>query len=247
MTVAVKVDRLVKVYKGGTRALDGISFEVEEREIFGLIGPNGAGKTTTLRIAATLLQPTSGTVTVFGVDVTEDPGKVREMIGYLPEDAGAYRNLTGYEFLRFVASFRAKSKPELEDMLSRAEKISALGESLGKRVKTYSKGMLRRLLVAASLMHTPRLAILDEPTTGLDVVNAVRIRDIIRSYARREGVTVLLSSHNMLEVEYLCDRVAIIHRGRIVAMGAPEDLKNRHGAPNLEKVFVEVTGGGAFS
>ena len=245
--VAVKAEGLVKVYSKDVRALDGVSFEIEEGEIFGLIGPNGAGKTTTLRIIATLLTPTEGRAEVFGYDVVEESDKVRELIGYLPEEAGAYKNLSGWEFLQFIAKFRAKNRPEYEDMLERARKISALGDRLNDRVKAYSKGMLRRLLVAAAIMHIPRLAILDEPTSGLDVVNAVRIRDIIRSFAEKEGVTVLLSSHNMLEVEYLCDRVAIIHKGRIVAAGPPQELKEKYGALNLEEVFVEVAGSGAFS
>ena len=124
--VAVKAEGLVKVYSKDVRALDGVSFEIEEGEIFGLIGPNGAGKTTTLRIIATLLTPTEGRAEVFGYDVVEESDKVRELIGYLPEEAGAYKNLSGWEFLQFIAKFRAKNRPEYEDMLERARKISAL-------------------------------------------------------------------------------------------------------------------------
>ncbi len=240
---AIVVEDLVKVYPGGTRGVDGVSFTVKPGEVFGLIGPNGAGKTTTLRIIATILQPTSGRVQVFGYDVVSDASKVREVISYLPEDAGAYKYLTGYEFLEFIARFYASSDRELEDMLREGVRLSGLGERLRDKIKSYSKGMLRRLLVAKTLMVKPKLAILDEPTSGLDVVNAVRVRNAIRSYAREKGVTILLSSHNMLEVEYLCDRIAIIHKGKIIASGEPKKLVEEHGVSNLEEVFVKLVGG----
>ena len=232
---------LVKVF-GNIRALDGLSFRVEKGEIYGLIGPNGAGKTTALRIIATLLLPTSGRVEVFGLNVVEEAEEVRKIISYLPEEAGAYKNLSGIEYLRFMASFSAKDKSEAEAMVRDAIEISGLGERLNDRIKTYSKGMKRRLLVARALMIKPKLAILDEPTSGLDVVHSFHVRNIIKRYVKEFGVTVLLSSHNMLEVEYLCDRVALIHKGKIVAEGKPEELKAEHKAENLEEVFVKVTG-----
>ncbi len=232
---------LVKVF-GNIRALDGLSFRVERGEIYGLIGPNGAGKTTALRIIATLLLPTSGRVEVFGLNVVEEAEEVRKIISYLPEEAGAYKNLSGIEYLRFMASFSAKDKSEAEAMVRDAIEISGLGERLHDRIKTYSKGMKRRLLVARALMIKPKLAILDEPTSGLDVVHSFHVRNIIKRYVEEFGVTVLLSSHNMLEVEYLCDRVALIHKGKIVAEGKPEELKAEHKAENLEEVFVKVTG-----
>ena len=239
--VAVEVNDLIKVF-GKIRALDGLSFKVEEGEIYGLIGPNGAGKTTALRIIATLLLPTSGRVEVFGLNVVEEAEGVRKIISYLPEEAGAYKNLSGIEYLRFMASFSAKDKSEAEAMVKDAIEISGLGERLNDRIKTYSKGMKRRLLVARALMIKPKLAILDEPTSGLDVVHSFHVRNVIKRYVEEFGVTVLLSSHNMLEVEYLCDRVALIHKGKIVAEGKPEELKAEYKAENLEEVFVKVTG-----
>jgi len=238
---AVEVNDLVKVF-GNIRALDGLSFRVEKGEIYGLIGPNGAGKTTALRIIATLLLPTSGRVEVFGLNVVEKAEEVRKIISYLPEEAGAYKNLSGIEYLRFMASFSAKDKSEAEAMVRDAIEISGLDERLHDRIKTYSKGMKRRLLLARALMIKPKLAILDEPTSGLDVVHSFHVRNIIKRYVEEFGVTVLLSSHNMLEVEYLCDRVALIHKGKIVAEGKPEELKAEHKAENLEEVFVKVTG-----
>ena len=238
---AIEARDLVKSF-GNVLALNGCSFTVGEAEIFGLIGPNAAGKTTTLRIVGTLIKPTSGSVEVFDIDVVGDPDKVREMISYLPEEAGAYQNLSGYEYLRFMAGFYASGDREAEEMIGEAEKIFGLGERLKDRVKGYSKGMKRRLLLARALMVRPSLAILDEPTAGLDVVHAYHVRQMIKDYVEKRGVTVLLSSHNMLEVEFLCDRVALIDEGVIVADGRPKELKQRYGAENLEQVFMEATG-----
>ncbi|RLE74730.1 MAG: multidrug ABC transporter ATP-binding protein [Thermoprotei archaeon] len=235
--LAVEVRDLVKLY-GSVRALDGISFEVGRGEIFGLVGPNGAGKTTTLRIVATLIKPTSGVVRVFGHDVVREADEVRRLISYLPEEAGAYRLLTGREYLEFMAKVYRAPPSVVEEGI----RISGLGDAIDKQVRTYSRGMKRRLLVARTLMVRPRLAILDEPTSGLDVAHAMYVRNVIKEYSREHGVTVLLSSHNMLEIEYLCDRVALIDRGRIVEVGVPRELMERYGAENLEEVFLKVVG-----
>ncbi|ABN69282.1 ABC transporter related [Staphylothermus marinus F1] len=238
----VVVEDLEKIYSGKTHALKGISFKIYPGEIFGLIGPNGAGKTTTLRIIATILSPTRGDALVDGYSVSKNPGEVRKRISYLPEEAGAYKYLKGYEFLEFIAGFFAKNREERDNMVKEAVKISGLGNKIHDKIKTYSKGMLRRLLIAKTLMIKPKLAILDEPTSGLDVINAMRVRKIIKNYSREYGVTVLLSSHNMLEVEFLCDRVAIIHEGRIIAKGSPVELKTKYEALNLEEVFMKIIG-----
>ena len=241
MSVAVEARNLVKDF-GNVKALDGLDFTINEGEIFGLIGLNGAGKTTTLRITSTLLLPTSGTITIFGKDVVNDAAEVRNIITYLPEEAGAYKNLSGIEYLKFMASFRTKDKTEINRLVAVATEISGLGERLKDKVKGYSKGMKRRLLVARALMTKPKLAILDEPNSGLDVLHSVHVRTIIKRYAKEHGVTVLLSSHNMLEVEYLCDRVALVNKGKVVAQGSPAELKEKYGAINLEEVFGEVVG-----
>lgn len=242
MLEAVSVENLVKVYSRKIRALDGISFSVEEGEIFGLIGPNGAGKTTTLRIISTLLKPTSGKVAVYGIDVVRKPMEVKKIISYLPEESGAYKNLKGREFVKFIARLNTNDPLEEKRMIETAEEISQLGDRLDNKISTYSKGMLRRLLLAVTLMRRPKLAILDEPTSGLDVINANRVRHVIRNYVRESGATALVSSHNMLEVEYLCDRVAIIHKGKIMAQGGPQELKSMYNASNLEEVFLKVIG-----
>lgn len=223
---------------GKVRAVDGVSFEVREGEIFGLIGPNGAGKTTTLRIISTLLEISSGSVEVYGLDVEESPNQVRKTMSYLPEEAGAYENLTGRDYLEFMASFFGGEEANGE-IVEKGIEIAKLGDRIDDKVDTYSKGMTRRLLVGRALMMEPRLAILDEPTSGLDVTNSQEIREIIKDHAAG-GTTVLLSSHNMFEVEYLCGRIAMMNEGRIVEDGRPRDLKEKYGSDNLEDVFTRV-------
>ena len=236
---AVEVSGLKKIY-GKTDALAGLSFGIEQGEVFGLIGPNGSGKTTTLRILSTLIKPTAGSAKVFEVDVLADPGKVRHIIGYLPEEAGVYANLTGNDYLRFVGNLYANSSEEVENMVSQAREISGLGDRLSDKAGEYSQGMRRRLLIARVMMLKPKLAILDEPTSGLDVVHSTHIRGLIRKYVKELGVTVLLSSHNMLEVDYLCDRIALVNQGRMVASGTPAEIKEEQQAPNLEEAFMKV-------
>ena len=238
---AVLVEGLTKVYPGGSIGVNGLSFRVSDGEIYCLIGPNGSGKTTTLRIISTILKPTDGTVEVYGVNVTENPLEARKRISYLPEEAGGYEDLTGREFLEFFIGLRLEGE-EAKEALKEAYRISGLGDALSRRVKTYSKGMRRLLSVSAVLSVKPRLAILDEPTAGLDVERSLDVRNVIKEYNESHGITMLLSSHNMLEVEYLCDRVGIIYRGRMVAEGGVEELKSLHGARNLEEVFIRVAG-----
>lgn len=233
-TVIVK--NLVKNY-GSTQAVKGISFTVNEGEIFGLIGPNGAGKTTALRVISTLLQINNGSVTILGFDIQKQPEEIRKLISYLPEDAGAYKNLTGRAYLRFIANFF--NTKHTEQMINTGIEIADLGERIDDKVDTYSKGMKRRLLVGRALMINPKLAILDEPTSGLDVINAQEIRKIVKTTAK-QGTSILLSSHNMLEVEYLCDRIALIAEGKIIQEGKPNDLMKKYQANNIEEVFVKV-------
>jgi ABC-2 type transport system ATP-binding protein len=224
-----------KIYRGGVEALKGVDLEVREGTVTGLVGPNGAGKSTFLRVAATLLTPTEGIVIVYGKDVRKRADDIRRVISYLPEEAGTYGYLTGREYLRFFASFCE----DPEEAFKRGLEIASLGDAINRKTKEYSKGMRRRLLIARTLMGRPRLAIMDEPTSGLDVLQALAVRDIIRRSVE-EGSAVLLSSHNMLEVEHLCDHVYLIHEGRIVESGSPSELKERYGARSMEEVFREV-------
>jgi len=233
---AIEVKNLVKNF-GSFQAIKDISFSINEGEIFGLIGPNGAGKTTALRIVSTLLTITNGSVTILGFDLGKQSGDIRKIISYLPEEAGAYKNLTGRGYLQFIANFF--DSKQHRQMVEKGIQITDLGSRIDDRVDTYSKGMMRRLLVGRALMTNPRVAILDEPTSGLDVINAQEIRKLIKDTAKN-GTTVLLSSHNMLEVEYLCDRIALISEGKIVEEGKPRALMEKYKARNIEEVFIEV-------
>lgn len=233
----IEVKELIKKY-GDVAAVDKISFQVKKGEIFGLIGPNGAGKTTTLRVLSTLLKISEGEVLIDGCDLDKEAAEIRKKISYLPEDAGAYKNLTGREYLRFIAEF-FDGKVLASKMVKKGVDIADLDEKIDDKIDTYSKGMKRRLLVGRTFMIGPKLAILDEPTSGLDVINAREIRQLIKEYAGA-GTTILLSSHNMLEVDFLCERISLIDDGKIVESGTPAGLKDKYNAENIEEVFTKV-------
>jgi ABC-2 type transport system ATP-binding protein len=236
-SVVVEVKDLVKDYDG-FRALNKVSFNVYEGDIFGLIGPNGAGKTTLFRILATLLIPTSGTATIYGYDVVKDSNEVRKLITYLPEDAGVYRNITAYEYLRLIAKAYYTSSSDVEECVELGVKLLGLGDRIYDKMKTYSKGMRRRVQVVRALMIRPKVAILDEPTVGLDVIYSKGIRDLIKEFSKTYGTTVLISSHNMFEVEGLCSRVALISNGKLIVEGFTEELISKYGVKNLEELFI---------
>ena len=240
-SIIVEARGLVKRF-GGFEALRGVSFRVFEGEVFGLVGPNGAGKTTTLRIVAGIYEPDGGDALVLGRRPWEMDAGERKALAYLPEEAQPYRNLTGEEFLRLYATIYGVS--DVDAYVREAGEISGLGGKLREKTGGYSKGMKRRLLVAAVLAVKPRLAILDEPTSGLDPLYSVGLRELILEYNRRYGVTVLLSSHNMLEVEYLSDRIALISDGVTVFEGKSDDALKAAKASNLEEAFIKLVRGG---
>ena len=237
MSVLLEVKNVKKFY-GKKEAVRGISFEVGEGEIFALIGPNGAGKTTTLRMISTLIEINEGQITLGGTDVKKSPAKVREMLTYLPDEAGAYKNMTGITYLKFMAELCTNSAAERKKSVDYAVSVcSSLGDAINDKIKTYSKGMMRKLLIARAVMTRPKLAILDEPTSGLDIINGLEVRNFIKSLTET-GMSVLLSSHNMLEIDYVSDRVGVIDKGLLYAVGAPDELKEKYQAQNLEEVFV---------
>ena len=239
MTPALHISKLHKNY-GKFEAVKGISFDVAPGEIFALIGPNGAGKSTTLRTVATLLSPSGGVIEVGGHDVRSDAAAVRAIISYLPEEAGAYKNLSGIAYLRFMAELYSDKKEEQLEYVERAKRISGLGARLNDKIGSYSKGMTRKVLLARAVMTHPVLTILDEPTSGLDIINAREIRASVRELTKT-GTAVLLSSHNMLEIELLSDRVGIIDKGILHETGTAAELKKKYGAANLEDVFIKAT------
>ncbi len=221
-------------------AADNVSFEISQGEIFALIGPNGAGKTTTIRMISTLLTPTAGDAIVAGRSIVKEPAKVRECITYLPDEAGAYKTMTGIKYLRFMAGLFISDLDELNKCVDRAKEICGLGDRLNDKIGSYSRGMIRKLLLSRAVMTKPKLAILDEPTSGLDVLNAIEIRKTIKKLAQEDGISFLLSSHNMLEIEFVSDRVGIISNGHLMVTGRTDELKERYGAANLEEVFERV-------
>lgn len=237
-----KVLLIKNFYKsyGLNTVVSAVNFSIGTNEIFALIGPNGAGKSTTLKTIATILSFDHGLIKVCGVDLKKNPELVREQISYLPEEAGAYKNLSGLGYLNFMASLYAKNSLQKKKYLDFAKDICGLNEKLKNKISTYSKGMTRKLLISRAIMTRPKLAILDEPTSGLDVVNAMEVRNIIKNL-KSEGMSVLLSSHNMLEIEYLADRVAIIDKGKIIESGTVFDIKKDNNAKNLEEVFVKLS------
>jgi ABC-2 type transport system ATP-binding protein len=237
----LEVNGLSKKYpKKDVFAADNVSFNVGEGEIFALIGPNGAGKTTTIRMLATLILPTAGDAVMDGFSLTKSPNEIRRRITYLPDEAGAYKTLTGIGYLEFMAGRFAKSREEVEAFVRRGAAISGLNEKRRDKIGGYSRGMIRKLLIARAVMNEPKLAIMDEATSGLDVINALEIRKMIKGLAAERGVSFLLSSHNMLEIEYLADRVGLITNGKITVQGTIPELKAEYSSNNLEEVFVKA-------
>ena len=239
MAKVLEVKELSKQYSK-VLAADKVSFDIEEGEIFALIGPNGAGKTTTIRMISTLITPTSGDAVVAGNSVVKNPDKVRECITYLPDEAGAYKNMTGLKYLQFMAGLFDTDLDKINACVDKAKEICGLGDRLNDKIGSYSRGMTRKLLLARAVMTKPKLAILDEPTSGLDVLNAIEIRKTIKRLAKEEKIAFLLSSHNMLEIEFVSDRVGIISKGHLMVTGRSDELKERYNAANLEEVFERV-------
>lgn len=240
MAKVLEVKELSKQYKKGVYAANKVSFDIEEGEIFALIGPNGAGKTTTIRMISTLLQATEGDAVVAGHSILTDPKGVRECITYLPDEAGAYKTMTGKQYLEFMAGIFASDKNTAKQYVQNATEMCGLGDRLSDKIGSYSRGMIRKLLLSRAVMSRPKLAILDEPTSGLDIINALEIRRMIKELAAKYGMSFLLSSHNMLEIEFVSDRVGIIAKGRLLELGRPNELKIKHNVGNLEEVFERV-------
>lgn len=235
----LEVKNLCKQYTK-TLAVNDVSFSIDEGEIFALIGSNGAGKTTTIRMISTLIKPTSGDAVVNGHSILTAPDKVRESITYLPDEAGAYKSMTGRAYLKFMAGMFAENKAQIEEFVERAVDMCGLGERLDEKIGSYSRGMIRKLLLSRAVMTRPKLAILDEATSGLDVINALEIRKMIKKLSKEENMSFLLSSHNMLEIEFVSDRVGIIVGGKLMEIGKTDELKKKYECENLEEVFERV-------
>lgn len=237
--VMVAAQELTKVFpsrKGEVRAVDGITFSCERGEIFGLLGPNGAGKTTTLRMLSTILTPTSGSAAVAGFDVRTQPDEVRKNIGFLATETGLYDRFTARETLRFFGRINRLSDQEIDERSNELFAMLELTPLADRRVGTFSTGERQKLSLARALIHDPPVLILDEPTFGLDVMAARAVVDAIRML-KEQGRTIILSTHIMRIAEKLCDRIGILYRGRLHALGTLTELKARFAAPDLEEVF----------
>ncbi|MCD4768401.1 MAG: ATP-binding cassette domain-containing protein [Methanosarcinales archaeon] len=232
---AIEVDNLTKLFDDFT-AVDHLDFEVKNGEIFGFLGPNGAGKTTTVRMLTGIIKPDLGQVSIMGLDIRQDPIKAKQIMGVVPELSNAYTELTAWNNLQFMAELYGVPK---KDGRQRAEELLGkfdLYERKDHKVRTFSKGMKQKLIIAMSLMNDPEILFLDEPTSGLDVMSARLIKDMLLEL-NKEGKTIFLTTHYMEEANQLCSRVAIINHGKIAAIDAPEKLKMRIGG--LE--WVEVS------
>jgi ABC-2 type transport system ATP-binding protein len=221
---AIKVNDLRKKY-GRINSLDGISFEVFPNEIFGFLGPNGAGKTTTIKCITTLTKPTGGSIQVFGIDAISDPDRVRQNIGYVPQSLSLVGELSGYENLLMYSKLYGVPKEQRNGNIYRILELLDISEKADYQVRNYSGGMMRRLEIGTALVHNPPLIILDEPTIGLDPQGRRMVWEILRRLVCKLGTTIFMTTHDMLEADQLCDRLAIINNSKIAVIDTPTNLK----------------------
>ena len=240
----IRLTNLTKRY-GKFTAVDGIELDVPKGELFGFLGPNGAGKTTTLRMIAGILQPTSGTVTIGGHDVATAPVAAKQLLGFIPDRPYVYEKLTGAEFLRFVAGLYRQGGDEIERRMDELLELFELTGWKDQLVEKYSHGMRQKLIISSALIHRPEVIVVDEPMVGLDPKGQSFLKDLFRRFVDRGG-TVLMSTHTLEVAQAVCDRIAIIHRGKIAAVGTMAELQEQttsHGM-SLEQVFLKLTGTG---
>ncbi len=242
----IEADNLQKYFtdpktKNIVRAVDGVSFCAKPGEIFGLLGANGAGKSTTIRMLATILEPTGGSGTVNGYDIRTDSAKVRASIGYLTGTAALYERLTAREMLVYFGELFNMEPARLQRRIEDLTEILEMHEFLDRRCDKLSTGQRQRTSIARSILHDPPVLFFDEPTSGLDIMAARTVVRYIRR-ARQEGKTILFSTHIMSEVEAMCDRVAVVHGGKLVALGTLAELRDRTGGTTFEQVFLRLIG-----
>ena len=228
---------------GAQTAVDGLTLEVPAGQIVGLLGPNGAGKTTTLKMLTGLLKPDSGTASIAGFDIVKQPIEAKRVFGFVPDSGAVYESLSGLEYLVMVASLYGIAEGEARERIGRFTEFFELGMDTlkGKMLGAYSKGMRRKVVITAALLHNPQVVFLDEPLEGLDANASVGFKALLETLAR-EGKTIIYSSHILDVVERVCHRVAIINNGKLMVDGAPEALLQEHQAPTLESLFTRLTG-----
>lgn len=234
----IKVEHLTKKY-GEVLALDDLSFEIEEGQVYGFLGPNGAGKSTTMNIMTGCLSATAGSVTIGGHDVFEEPDAAKRLVGYLPEQPPLYMNETPLEYLRFVGEAKGLRGAELAAQIEEVAEQAGTSDVMSRRIGDLSKGYRQRVGIAQALLGEPRVIILDEPTVGLDPIQIIEIRDLIRSLGQSH--TVILSSHILSEVQAICDKILIIAHGRLVAFDTPAKLEERLAATGELSLTTDVS------
>jgi ABC-2 type transport system ATP-binding protein len=237
---AIEIINLTKRF-GDITAVDDLNLEIGWGELFGILGPNGAGKSTAVNVLSTLLEPTGGSATLDGHDVVFDPEAVRKIIGVCPQEPAFYPHLTGRENIELIGEMHLVPKDVLKNRIdSMVEKIG-MEDHINRRAKEYSGGMVRRVSMLMALVSNPKIALLDEPTVAMDPKSRRAVWDFIREL-KGNGVSIILTTHYMEEAEELCDRVAIIDEGKLIELGSPEELMERHQAKHLEEVFLKLTG-----
>jgi len=239
----IELTNLTKRY-GRFTAVDGINLTIPKGELYGLLGPNGAGKTTTMRMIAGILQPTSGTVKISGIDIQKDPLVAKSRLGFIPDRPFVYDKLTGVEFLRFVAGLYGQGGAEIEDQIDELLELFELAPWKHELTESYSHGMRQKLIISSALVHRPEVIVVDEPMIGLDPKSARLLKDMLREFVTGGG-TVLMSTHTLEIAEAMCDRIAIVQAGKVAASGTMEDLRlqTSSGDVSLEELFLKLTGG----
>ncbi|HZG79617.1 MAG TPA: ATP-binding cassette domain-containing protein [Brevibacillus sp.] len=238
----IEVQQVTKQF-GAFTALENVSFRVEAGEVYGLLGENGAGKTTMMRMMATILRPTSGNIEVAGYSVIKEPNEVRRRIGILfGGDVGLYSRLTARENIAYFGSMYGMDRTAIEQRIKRLSQMLEMDSFLDRRVGPFSRGMKQKVAIARTLVHDPQVILLDEPTTGLDVTAATMFRQMIGTL-QAEGKTILFSSHNMGEIDKLCKRIALIHKGRLQYAGTLQKLREQYGMQDLDDLFMTVVEG----
>jgi ABC-2 type transport system ATP-binding protein len=239
----IRLVQLTKRY-GRFTAVDGIDLVVPSGELFGFLGPNGAGKTTTFRMIAGILQPTSGTVEIGGIDIIRRPLEAKKRLGFIPDRPFVYDKLTGGEFLRFAAALYGQQGPAIERRIDELLELFDLSRWKDELTESYSHGMRQKLIISGALVHRPEVIVVDEPMVGLDPKSARLLKDLFRQFVDRGG-TVLMSTHTLEVAETMCDRIAIIHGGKIAAHGTMAEVQEQTSSEDLglEDLFLKLTGG----
>jgi len=238
----IKIENLVKKYQS-LLAVDGLDLDIPKGQLFGFLGPNGAGKTTTIKLLMGLLKPTSGSISIGGVNVHDDPVRAKAMVGYIPDRPYIYNKLTGMEYLEFIADLYSMERPLARSRATKFLEFFGLNDFAHELIEGYSHGMKQKLIISGALIHAPQVLIVDEPMVGLDPRGARQVKDLFRDLCR-EGITVFMSTHSLGIAEAMCHRVGIILKGKMVAEGSVEDLRQKaeQDQGDLEEIFLKLTG-----